>query len=356
MKSISKYFFLFLLIPAMALGTTPTKKHEKSKEVSKTFQVNKDATLKISNKYGNVDVTTWDKNTIQIDVTITVKGNNLSKVEDRLNDVRIDFNASESMVEARTLFGNTNSGWSWWKRNNKINFQINYRVKMPVTNNANLNNDYGNISLDKLEGQANINCDYGKINVGDLLGTNSNINLDYSKSSSINSMKNGNINTDYSSLSIDKAEHVKVNCDYSNLKLGTLKSVTYNADYGSIGVNDVETVLGNSDYTGIKVGKLRKKLRLSTDYGQVRIGELVKGFESVDIKSEYASIRMGVGAGVAFDFTVDLQYARFNKGNAEIFKNIEKNTKKYYEGKYNGGGTATVNIKSQHGGVSFYEK
>ena len=63
---------------------------------------------------------------------------------------------------------------------------------MPLTNNANLNNDYGSIRLDELEGNANINCDYGKITVGDLKG-NSSINLDYCSSSTVDSMKDGNV-------------------------------------------------------------------------------------------------------------------------------------------------------------------
>ena len=197
MRSIYKLSFILLLIPSIVLGATnPVKKHEKTKKISKTFKVKKDATLTIKNKYGNVDVTTWDKNTIQIDINIIVKGNNLSKVEDRINDVEIEFSSDKENVKAVTRFGEKRNSWWSWGNNNKINYQIHYTVKMPITNNANLNNDYGYITLDKLEGEATINCDYGKITIGDLLGENTDINLDYCKNSSISSMKNGSVNVD----------------------------------------------------------------------------------------------------------------------------------------------------------------
>ena len=50
---------------------------------------------------------------------------------------------------------------------------------MPVTNNADLNNKYGNIDLDILEGKANINCDYGSIQIDKLSNPNNTIELDY---------------------------------------------------------------------------------------------------------------------------------------------------------------------------------
>ena len=73
MKQFNKIVIALLLSPLFLFGA-PIKKHEKSKTISKKFNVNSNATVYIKNKYGNVNVTTWDKNTVEIDVKITVKG------------------------------------------------------------------------------------------------------------------------------------------------------------------------------------------------------------------------------------------------------------------------------------------
>ncbi len=71
--------------------------------------------------------------------------------------------------------------------------EINYTIKVPVTNSVNLENDYGAISLDKLEGQAKISCDYGQLRIGELWAENNSLNFDYTNKSTIAFMKSGKI-------------------------------------------------------------------------------------------------------------------------------------------------------------------
>ena len=360
MKSIYKITLLFFLIPLISFANgDKKKKHEKSKTISKKFNVNSSATVDISNKYGNVYVTTWDKNSVEFEIKITVKGDNADKVERKLDDIDVVFDASSSFVEAKTIINKNKSSWSFWgKNNNNLNYKINYTVKMPKSNNANLNNDYGSISLDELNGVANINCDYGKITVGDLLNTSNSINLDYCSKSTINFAKNVNVNIDYSKLSIEKTGNVKLNTDYSTTEIGEAKNVTFNSDYGSIKIDDAVAVSGSSDYASLRFGTIRKSLSTTSDYGSIRVKNLAKGFESVNINAEYAGIRIGVEPGTSFKFDIALQYAsfRYDKDKVDMYKRIVKSTKKSYEGTFGQKNTnAKIKIRSQYGGVSIQE-
>ncbi|AZJ31886.1 hypothetical protein SAMN05444344_1720 [Tenacibaculum mesophilum] len=347
-----KILFLLLFIPTLLVAND--KNHEKSKNIRKTFSVNKNATLYINNKYGNINVATWNENRIEINVKITVKGNDLSNVERKLKAINVQFEATPSLIEARTIIEKTKSSWSWWGNNN-TNYKINYFVKMPITNNADLNNKYGNIELDKLEGKSNINCDYGKIQIDQLLNETNNINLDYCGTSEINFMKSGNLSVDYSKLTIQKSENLKVNADYSTMKIGTATDVDFNSDYGSISIDDASNVNGNSDYASIKIGAIRKNLKINTDYGSVRVRNIKKGFESIVIDGSYAGIKLGTNSNNNFTFTVDLGYAGFGypENYVNMFKSINKSSKKYYEGTFGkGNSNSTITIKSKYGGVS----
>ncbi|MBL4605496.1 MAG: hypothetical protein JKY02_07520 [Flavobacteriaceae bacterium] len=360
MKSIYKLTILLLLIPTILLGNNDNdkKRHEKSKTIKKSFTVNSKAALSISNKYGDINVTTRSKNRIEIDIRITVKGNDLDEVEEQLRKINVDFNSSASFVEANTRFGKNKSSWSFWKKSRKISYQINYTVKMPVTNNIRLNNNYGSINLDELEGEASISCDYGKITIGDLKGDNNDINLDYCSASTINSVRGAKVNIDYSKLTIGNSENVKLNTDYSTVKLNSVTNLTFNSDYGSISVGNVVNASGNGDYTGFKFGTVKKNLKISSDYGSIRIDNLANGFESVSIDSEYAGIRIGTSTSNNFKFIIDLQYASFkrNDSNVEIFKSTVKSTKKYYEGVYGkGNSNSKITIKSEYGSVTLNE-
>lgn len=358
MKSIYKITLLFLLFPLIASATIDGKKHEKSKTIKKEFTVDKNAKVSLDNRYGNLNITTWDKNRVKIEVTITVKGNDLDKVIEKLDNIDVDFEASSSAVYAKTRFEKVKKSWSFWKNSSNINYQVNYIVKMPKTNSVDLDNDYGSIFLGDLIGKADINCDYGKISVGELSAENNNINLDYCNSSSIAYMKSGNINVDYSKITIDKSEDIKLNTDYSTLKFGKSGTINFNADYGSISIDEASNVIGNSDYVSMRFGTIKKNLKIDTDYGSISVKRLAKYFEEVDIDGQYAGIRIGVDSDAVFDFTLDLQYAGFRADDdkMEFFKKISKTTKKYYEGKFGkGNSNSRIKIRSQYGGVSIKE-
>ena len=74
------------------------------KTVKKEFTVNKDALLKVDNSYGNIDIVTYDGNTISIEVNIKTNSNNEDKAQKKLDEINIEFNGSSSLVEAKTKF------------------------------------------------------------------------------------------------------------------------------------------------------------------------------------------------------------------------------------------------------------
>lgn len=357
MKSTFKITILLFLIPLIGFANTDPKQ-EKSKTIKKEYSVNRDATVIIDNKYGAINITTWNENRVEITVKITVKGNNMSTVEKKLQSIDVDFNANSSEVSAKTRFNNSGSRWSFWGNNNNLSYQVNYTIKMPVSNNVTLDNDYGTILIDQINGRTAINCDYGKLLIGDLNNSANTINIDYCNGSSIGFMKAGLINADYSKITVDKTDNIKINSDYSTINIGTVNTVDYNTDYGSVNVDDVQDITGNSDYASIRIGTVAKNLNLKADYGSIKIKELANGFNIAEISSEYAGITIGTKTNNNFNFIMNLQYAgfRYNKSNVDIFKSIEKNSKKYYEGNYGkGNNNSKLIIKSQYGSVNLKE-
>lgn len=358
MKFIYKITYLFLLIPFFTSANVGGKKEEKSKKITKEYNVSGDAKVAINNKYGDLNIVTWNKNKVEFEITITVKGNVLDDVEERLESIDVEFEASPNYISAKTILEKDQKGWSFWKKSNNLSYKINYKVKIPNTNSLDLDNDYGSIYLGNLSGKASINCDYGKIIVGELTASNNNINLDYCSTSSIDFMKGGDVNVDYSKITIEKSEDLIVNEDYSTVKIGKTKNIKFNADYGSISIDEAVQIKGNSDYASMRLGTVYKKLKIETDYGSISVKRLVKDFESVVIDGQYAGIKIGVDEDTVFSFELDLQYAgyRYDNDKVQFAKKISKNSKKYYEGKF-GQGTSTsrIQIKSQYGGVSIKE-
>ncbi len=349
---------LLLLIPAITLAGDEWKgKYTKNKMINKVFAVNSDATLKINNSYGNLDIVTWDENRIEIQVSITTNGNDEEKVQKKLDEITVDFTSAPDLVSAKTIF-NKNKSKSWWSwtKNNNVNMEINYLIKMPVSNNVNLDNDYGNINLDKLEGVAKISCDYGKITTKELMADNNSISFDYTNNSYFEYIKSGKIHADYSGYTVSKTKDLDISADYTKSKIEVAENINYSCDYGGITIDKVNNVVGNGDYLTTRIGDVYKNISIKADYGSLKIDKLHASAGNVDINSDYVGIKIGIDPAYNFDFEIDLEYGSLNDDTDLQYnkKQIESGDKYYlgYHGKQNSGNL--IRISSDYGSVTFY--
>lgn len=360
--TLNKSLLILLLIPVMVFANGKHDKwkgkHTKEKKITKQFNVNADALLKINNSYGNLDIVTWDENRIEFEITITTNSNNEEKAQKKLDQITVDFDASSSVVHAKTLFNKdrSNSWWNW-NNNSNVNMKVNYIVKMPITNSVDLNNDYGSINLDKLEGRASISCDYGKIITKELMADDNYIRFDYSNSCYFDYIKSGKINADYSSYTVGKTNALDISADYTKSEVEIAEDITYNCDYGSIKVLKANTFSGNGDYLTVRIGDLYKAASIKSDYGSIRIDKLHKNFGGLTINSDYTGIKIGYDPELHFRFEIDLEYAGLSGDEDwDIVKKRIESRSKFYSGYYGSENTdSKITIQSEYGGVTFYK-
>jgi len=359
MKHIYKILFLVALLPLSVTANDGKLKgkHTKEKKIHKEYTVNAGAGLEIDNSYGSVNVITWDQNKTVIDVIIKTNGNNEDKVSEKLNEITVDFTANGSKVSATTKFGSKRGGWSsWWgKGNNNVSVEVNYIIKLPVTNSVNIHNDYGAISIDKLKGNASINCDYGQLNLGELLAENNSLNFDYTQNSTIQYMKSGKINADYSGFTLQKAENLHINADYTTSEIGEVNNLNYNNDHGKITIEKVGKLIGKGDYIHHNIGSVSKSLNINADYGGVKVDKVMASCKELAINADYTRISLGISQELSFNFKLNLEYSNLKGEDLLQYTNkSEDNSSKLYVGYYgtkNSGNTLSIN--ANYGGITF---
>ncbi|EGV42791.1 hypothetical protein BZARG_3002 [Bizionia argentinensis JUB59] len=353
-----KLCLAFILFPMLiSANTNPVNhdKHKQEKTIKKSFNVSKNATLKIDNSYGNLDIITWNENRIEIEIKISVSGSNEDKVLEKIDDITVDFESNSSYVSAKTIFNKSKSrSWWNWGSNNNINMKINYIIKMPITNSVDLSNDYGSINLDKLEGDAKINCDYGKITTKELMGNNNIIEFDYTKNSYFEFINNGRIKADYSGFVVANAKNINLEAEYTNSKFETIEDLKYKCDYGALTVDRANNVSGSGDYLTIVLGDIYKNVKIDADYGSIKIKSIKESASTIEIDSDYVGIHIGFNSYYHFNFDIDLDYASLrNHDEFQFNKKREESTSKYYQGYYGSSSTNNlIKINSDYGSVS----
>lgn len=339
---------LLLLVPLFAVAGNGIEKgkYTKEKKIAKAYIVNPDCALQVNNQFGNIYVTTWDENKTQVEVVITVSGNNEDKVNRRIESINVDLNATIALVKATTSIGNMSG-------NNNIDMEINYTIKIPRKGSINLNNQYGGITTGKIYGKAYIDCQYGDINIDEFNADNNKIQIQYCKNGKINYIKNGDIDSQYSILNIDKAINLNLKIQYTPMKVGELSNLIYKAEYGSLNIGSVDNSTGSGDYTPLKFDYISGNFNTSTNYGNVSINNMSKESKNIAINATYSKVQVNYNENLSFDFEFNLEYAKLRGASGLKFtESRNEDTSARYKGYNKSTGVNRMYIKSEYGDIN----
>lgn len=345
MKTIYSYLLLLLLIPGMAMAGIVKGRFTKEKQINKSYTVNNNAALQVANKYGNIVITTWDEDRTEIEVVITVSGNDEDDVVKRLNSIDVDFEATKALVSARTRIGN-------FKARN-MSMEINYTIKMPKNGVLGLNNQYGGIRLGKIYGGMNVDCQYGSLNIDEAHAENNRIGLQYCGGSRITYIKAAQLKMQYSDINIIKAGKLIVDAQYTPVKIGNVGDISMTTEYGDLKINAADRVSVKAEYTTCKFDRIDTGLNVGINYGDIQVGELASTVRNVAINSTYGSTRIGIAAGTDFSFDFDLEYGSLSgKEFLKFTEKSEKDFSSHYKGtSTRGSGQCKIYAKSEYGDI-----
>lgn len=354
MKKQSKLLYALLLLPILVFGNEiDLGKYTKQKEIRKAYIVNSDAGISVKNSYGNVYVTTWEEDKIELSIVIKVSGDNEKWVLKKIEEIDVEIEALKSMVSAETIFGSSLKG-----NNSKNNsFEINYTVKIPKNGTVKIKNNYGSIITTDLFSNTNMSCDYGKITLGRLNGNSNQISFDYCTKSSIEYIKTGTISADYSGFTLKEFGSLTLNSDYTDCNLGNGTNLKYSSNYAKLNAGNITNLEGDGDYLNIKVNQISNALQINTEYSKIVVAEIDEKAKAISINAEYTAIELAYHPNFAFNFDINLRYANLKyNGEFEFNSKQEKSFSKIYQGYYKKSGVNKVSIQSDYGNVSLMQR
>jgi hypothetical protein len=348
MKTLFKIILFLFIIPTIALAKEKGK-HTKQKIINKAYIVNADADISVDNSYGNISVTTWNENKIEIDILIKVSGDNEEWVNKRLDGITVALEPLKHLVSAVTNINKSSSG----KKGNNNSIEINYNIKIPKNGGVFIKNNYGDILSTDLFAKTDIKCRYGKITLGKLHSDDNRINISYCSKSSIEMLKVGFVSADYSGLTINEFSALNLKSNYTDLRFDSGGNLKYVSSYGKLNVGKINNIEGSGDYLTVAIGDLSGDLKINTKYSKVTIGQATSKAGNISIVSSYTAVGIGYGANYLYDFDIKTKYANFKYDrDLEISSKQENGIAKNYIGYHTKTGNNKISINSDYGNVS----
>ncbi|MGE0078269.1 MAG: hypothetical protein AB7S48_10455 [Bacteroidales bacterium] len=345
----------FLLMVSCAFAA----KGKLNKVYDREFNVNATTKLFIQNKYGQVNVENWDKNTISIHVEVKVDNASDDKAKIMLDAIDIEFSESNNVVSAITKFNEDlmRSHKRLFSSISNDEMSIDYNIKMPKGNEVELNNKYGDIFINELSGKVLVNLKYGNIRVnkldrGDADGLNTLV-IGYGNATigDVNWLK---VEIKYGNITIDKARALVLLSKYSKVSVDNINSIVVDSKYDSYHLGTVANIVGESGYTSYSIKNLEKKFKLTTKYGGVKIGSVANDFDSIVFNGAYTGLKAGISSSASYKIDAEVAYGnlKFESSKAKVNR-IEGNTNVEVNGVVGAeSASSKVYIRSKYGSVS----
>lgn len=328
MKLAYRFTCLLLLVGFLVTTTDATadriSKQEFSKTVKKEFDITSDGTTILHNKYGKIDVQTWTKNRVKVDVTITVRANTESEAQEVFERVSIDFSNGMDFVKAQTeIAAQQKSSWWGWEEN-KSDFSINYEVFMPATNSVEVSNKYGDTQIAAIEGAANLSLKYGNFNAESFGGAtkidfaygNGKVNKSENVTSDIKyarmefqEVAQMEMMSKYSNITIAQANKIRSNTKYDTYSIGKVEAFQNMGKYDNLNIDYAEDVIIDSDYTEVNIAKVGNSIDLELEYGGANIDQITRGFSDVRLVGSFADFKVNVEDGANYRMEATANYA-----------------------------------------------
>jgi hypothetical protein len=249
---------------------------EKIKNYSKSYSVDANDILQISNSFGKITVNTWNKNEFKVDVQMKFGSDDADMVNDMINGSSVEDSKVGSTVSFKTNLFHSESK----RRNSHQSIEINYTVYMPAGNPIDINNRFGAVILPDLSGKTFIKVSYGSLTAGQLSNSQNEIDLRFGDgNSSVGSCNNG-----------------KISVAYTKIKVGSINNIDADIKFG-----------------GINIDRLKGAADVNIKYGDgFRIGTIDKTVKNINVDAQFTKINFDFKQLENFNFDVTTKFGNFN--------------------------------------------
>lgn len=300
---------IFLVLLAGFIPLTVSSQFNESRDFKRGYKVVPDIKVEISNKYGNVEINSWEKDSVVFDIHIKVEEKTLSKLEKTMEGIDFDFTNSTHFLIARTIVNKTSSTFEKELLKFKEtllqtdgNVEINYTVWLPSKCGLTLDNKYGNIFISDFMGDCSINLSNGNLKAHEFSGK-SQINLNFADAT-INNINTAQLTTSYSEVDINSAKKLTIESKQSTYEIMEATELDINSRRDKYRIRLTDIIDAEGSFSNFRVGELKDRIRFRSDYGDLEIEKINPEFSNIYIESMSTGINLNFDPASSFGFEI----------------------------------------------------
>lgn len=313
-----------------------------SKEIKNTFSLTDNGVLSLNNKYGDIFVNGWDKDSILIITDIEVKGKNLDKAKDLLNRISTNIvNTKNQVIVKSEISEKETSFFSKYFnkidpfKNDKANTSINYTINLPKSAEIEILNKYGDVIISGWNGKLLAEIEHGDLRIPDSL-TNSKISVKYGELRA-STLHNTSINAKDATVYFNNSENLKLKSDGSEINIESVNQIEINSNKDNIEINNLNNVFGDVKFSKLVLNNVTSKANLSLNLAELRVLKFNTESPVINVHQKSSEVYINI-SGTNFNFGAELEQGvlRIPKSMKDINSKVldEKNKIRHIKAVY----------------------
>jgi len=306
-----KLNFRLLLIAVALVLQLPVigQTYERTRHLVKSFAVKSNTEIQVNNKYGNIHLVQWEKDSVKFEIELLVKGNKQSKLQKNFDMIEFDFTATAYYVIAQTNF-NSSKGAFWDEVSDLANtifsgtnrVQIDYRVYIPKYCSLKIENKFGNVYIGDQTENADIKISNGDLKANDFF-KELKLKLDFGNAS-IRKVKDAEIIAGYSEIEIKKAETLTIDSKSSTFELGLVNDMQIESHRDKMNIEEIGTINGKLSFSDLKIDFITGLSILISEYGSIEFKDVAIDFNQIHLTAKFTEIDLNFDSEATFKLEI----------------------------------------------------
>ncbi len=317
------YLFVFALcvVPWKGYAHTvnPSFNEESQRTLTKHFATKDNVRFTLINKYGNVSITPWEKDSVVIHISVSTYGKTESAAEKLMERVDFAFSNSPSFVRAETVLNQRTNPFEDLINTltdqsmalfSKSQIEVHYQVYVPRKAALDVQNRFGDLTLGIVKGACDVQLAHGTLRAEALEGPTE-IELNFC-SADLGLLREGSLKLRGSSVDIKETNLLKINSFTSTIFIEKAEEIFLTSKNDKFECNQIGRLEGESHFGKVQVNQLRRYADISIYFGNLRMQEVLASFEELYVRSSSSSVRLDFQASAYFSLSAETRTSRLD--------------------------------------------
>ncbi len=327
MKNIFYKKTLILLL-FLSSGYYIQAQEEVTKTIEKSYNFTNAGEVHLENKYGNITVTGWAQNKVQITIDIIVSQEHKEDAKNLMERIKPSIITSENFINVFANIEERSSSFLSRLLNSvnpfdldKGSVRIDFNIKLPSNANIQIVNKFGDVIINDWYGKLETRLQHGDMWINNDLD-NASIELKYGKLNA-KSITYGNIELKNSEeFNLEEAKDLKITSSGSNIYVTNVTNLEIYSSKDKISIEHLERVQGELEFSNIKIEEVKEDINLQLEVADLYINKITKPDSNITIKQESSELNINI-SDLSFDFDASLEQGLLRIPKS--FSNIKTN-------------------------------